>query len=363
MGSKKKILIIFPDEWLSYSPTILNLLELFSKNDEVTLVYIDNNMFNNKKIQYLNTQIVKVDINKFFYRILAKLRLYKLYKLISLFYSVNLLKKKIIFDNVIGVDSVGYLAGRLIFKRINFLSLEVENSLFMSLCKRIGIKNLIIQSKERADYLSLKKETVVQFLQNSPIVKNSYVAKEKPLEKKLLYFGNILKAHGIEECIEALLRLDRSYTLTLKGIDKSQDSYLETIRIKYKSLISEDRLLIDTTYISQNEILDYIRNFYIGFCFYNFEITGKENFNYLSSPSGKLFNYLATGVPSICSEIIGIEFLENKSCGILLKTPSTNNILQAIQNIDSSYEKYSLNSVKEFANVEFEKQFRELILY
>ena len=62
-----------------------------------------------------------------------------------------------------------------------------------------------------------------------------------------------------------------------------------------------------------------------GFCFYDFNLIKKNDFNYLSAPSGKLFNYYAAGVPVIGSEILGLQSVRDYATGVLLQelTPET----------------------------------------
>jgi len=363
MGSRRKVLIVFPDEWYSYSPTILNILTLFGNYNYVVFVYCDNGLFKNSEIKNSNIEVVKVKINSFLSKILGKLRLYKFYKVLKLILHLYKIKNKYKeFDTIIGIDEVGFITTKLVFGDSIFLSLEISKGILLRLCKILGIKKLVIQSKERAEYLELAKDTLVEYLPNSPIVENFFTPKTKKFAnpKKLLYFGNIIKEHGVEVCIEALKLLDECYTLTLKGIPKTQDKYLDELIQKYKDLINQGRLIIDLNYIEQNDVLSYIREYYIGFCLYDFRIINEKNFNYASSPSGKVFNYIATGTPVICNDILAFKFTKDNNCGVVIKELHPVNIVKAIKEIDLNYEIYSKKCIEVFKDFEFSRRFKEI---
>ena len=42
---KKKVLIIYPDEWVAYSPTILNLVDVLASSFSVKVIAVDTGRF------------------------------------------------------------------------------------------------------------------------------------------------------------------------------------------------------------------------------------------------------------------------------------------------------------------------------
>mgnify|MGYP001810325890 CR=1 FL=1 len=82
--------------------------------------------------------------------------------------------------------------------------------------------------------------------------------------------GNVRPEYRTETCIDSLKYLDSEYSLTIKGIFwKEYQNYLTQ---KYINLIKDKRLIFDQKYIEQSEIIDYLSQYYIGFCFYDMNI-------------------------------------------------------------------------------------------
>lgn len=354
---RKKILIVFLDEWISYSPTILNIISLFKIRYEVEILTVNNGAYNNN-YEMCHSHII--NINNFIYRYAAKLSVYRLLKttLAIKYFFINLSKKK--YDLVIGVDSDGYFVSKIYYKSAFYLSLEIKNDLYMFLSKILGIKNIVIQSKERLSYLNIDCHNVY-ILPNSPIVldKTKYPSIASR-QYKLLYLGNVIESHGLNDCINTLYLVDEKYTLTIKGISQSSNRYLKHIMQKHEKLIRKKRLIISTEYIPQEKIIDYVKTFYIGFCFYDFNLISKNDFNYISSPSGKLYNYLASGVPVIGSDIVGLKVVEQFETGRLIKHYSPQSILEQIKNIEGNYKKYVNNCIIASEKFEFSKNFQAI---
>ena len=43
----KQVLIVFPDEWVAYSPTVLNMVSALSSDFEVTVLAFENGLYDN----------------------------------------------------------------------------------------------------------------------------------------------------------------------------------------------------------------------------------------------------------------------------------------------------------------------------
>ena len=89
MSKKKSILIVFPDEWLQYSPSVLNLYQCCKENHYTKLIYVDNGRFKNDGLvdHYSNIKIGKS--TAYFWRKTVGYKFYKVLRLfITLFYLI-----------------------------------------------------------------------------------------------------------------------------------------------------------------------------------------------------------------------------------------------------------------------------------
>lgn len=348
----KKALIIFPDEWISYSPTVLNFIDCFKLiKFEVIVFAFDDGSFENK---FSCEGIEYIKIHPFISRVLRKVRLYKILKVFLILCRLIGIKKKYNhFDVVLAVDYLGFIPARILFSKTILLSLEATKNIFLNIVKLFKRDCLIIQTEERKDYLFGQSFNKVYYIQNSPRIVTP-LKKEKHNGKRLILLGNLVAEHGVQECIESLALLE-GYTLLLKGpISKT---YLEYISDKYKNLILNKKISFDPTYIEQNNILSFLSEFDIGFCLYNMKLISEQDFNYISCPSGKLFNYFAAGIPVIGSNILGLKSIRQYNAGVLTNTLSPESIIKAIKEIDGNYKEYSENSYRAGNDFDFNKAF------
>lgn len=353
MSKQKSILIIFPDEWLQYSPSVLNLYECCKQNYYTKLVYVDNGKFKNDNLveHYSNIKIGKTAA--YFWR---KTVGYKFYKVLRLFFTLLFIK---IFDRkyetVIGIDSSGYFITKLFFNDAIYFSLETEKDVYYRLSQKLGIETLLIQSKERKDFMIGDDESInVFYLQNAPILDKNIKRFEGKKEKRILYMGNIEFGYGLEHFIDCVKEFDKEYTLTLKGI--KNDKYFNWLNERYADIIHSGKLIFDFNYVEQSKIIEYVSHFYIGITGYDIELA-KKSFNYFSSPAGKLFNYYAAGVPVIGIDIIGLKSVKDFETGVLIDAVNVEQIKNAIKKIESKYDECSLNCIKASEEFDFKKGF------
>lgn len=351
----KKVLIVFPDEWVAYSPTILNLVEMIKKKYLVRVVCFDINIYNNKG---LNSEIYKLlNINYFLYRVLCKLRVINIFKILVLYLKIRNQK----YDIVIGVDVIGVIVCQLIFKKCFYLSLEIKKDKLLRFIKWNNILGLIIQTKERLAYLCKNNINFpVILMQNAPIIDDDMCPVKHDISDniKIIYMGNICKAHGVLQCIDLVNQSSLNIKLYLKGI--IPNDFEKELRYKYKQMIDESKLVIDKTYIEQNNIKEYLSQFMIGFCFYDFNLIAKDDFNYVSCPSGKLFNYYMAGVPVIATNILGLKSVLDFETGVLVNSYNVEEIESAIKQILNSYECYVENCYKASQHYDFKVAYQEL---
>jgi glycosyltransferase involved in cell wall biosynthesis len=258
---------------------------------------------------------------------------------------------------VIAVDSVGLWVAQRIFGESHFISLEAKKDRYFRATDARRIESVVIQTEERYHYLFDKLATHKFLIQNSPFFSKGTILAKTPFQKKLVFLGTAIPTHGLYMCLNAMelmTKSDKGYRLTIKGII-SKERVRAFIRVRYRHLIENRIVMIDEQYTNQEEIIPYLSNFDIGFCLYDFNRISRNDFNYVTVPAGKLFNYYAAGVPVIGVDIPGMQSVKDFQAGILLVTPSSNNINDAIIKISENYDFYSANCLKAAEYFDFQK--------
>lgn len=356
MSAAKRVLIVFPDEWLRYSPSVLNLYACFrEKGYDTSLIYFDNDHFKNGKLVEKGKVIHIGKTAAYFWRKTLGYKFYKMLRLFFLLLAYKFFRKR--FDLVIAIDSSGYAVTKPLFWKTIYFSLETEKDSYYKICTWLGIDTLLIQSKERAEFMAPDNQTDIYFIQNAPILEKEPILPARQREKRLLYMGNLEFGYGLEQFIDCINQLE-GYTLTLKGI-KNRNFY-DFLQKKYQKEIESGKIIFDFNYIEQAKILDYVSGFYIGITGYDLELA-KKSFNYFSSPAGKLFNYYAAGVPVIGINIIGLKSVTDLKAGVLLDEVSAQNIRKAITEIESDYLQYCQNCLEAAKTFDFKKAFNNFI--
>lgn len=354
MSKAKRILIVFPDEWLQYSPSVLNMYKCCSEVAYTKLVYFDNGRFKNNGLVENGKQL---SVSKSAAYISRKTFGYKFYKIIRLFFSllaIKLFQKK--FDTVIAIDSSGYLPAKLLFHNAVYFSLETEKDIYYKISRILGIDTLIIQSKERRDYMIEESAAAsVYYIQNSPILETtSALIHPVKKNKNILYMGNIEFGYGLEQFVDCIKNLPNEYSLTLKGI--KNEKFLIFLQEKYADIIKSGKLRFDFSYIEQSKVIEFVSGFYIGITGYDLELA-KQSFNYFSSPAGKLFNYYAAGVPVLGIDIIGLKSVTDFNAGVLIDEVNKSNIRTAITNIEANYTSMAENCLRASQEFDFKRGF------
>jgi O-antigen/teichoic acid export membrane protein len=358
MTDAKRILIVFPDEWLQYSPSVLNMYRCCSELCHTRLLYFDNGHFKNEGLAKSSSSLKVGKFAAYFWR---KTFGYKFYKVIRLFLCllrVKLFERK--YDLVIAIDSSGFIPARLLFKNVVYFSLETEKDVYYRISRDLGIDTMIIQSEERKAFmLEDDKNVKVFYIQNSPVIDEVIpIPSPEQRGKRILYMGNIEFGYGLEQFIDCIRLLDKEYTLTLKGI--KNERFYRHLQNMCGSMIKEGRLIFDFSYVPQEQIIKYVSVFYIGVTGYDLELA-KKSFNYFSSPAGKLFNYYAAGVPVLGINISGLSSVKDFDAGVLLDEVEPGKIKQAILNIESAYPAYVENCLEASRFFDFKKGFNQFI--
>jgi hypothetical protein len=330
MQEKNKILILFDGWHLAYSPTINQLYDLLSSSHDVTIVAETSPKFTDQQLPGKNViyfECIKRRpsfIYKIYYALLA-MRKKKKKKEAGIFrrhkfkfceyYDRFRLVKKLLqtnqYERVLAVDFKNLFICSLLNVKVDFISMEIGIAEYLVPEINTSLINcVIIQSKERFEYLFTDKKLKTFYIQNSPVYKERV---SHTRGTGLLYGGTAWNPFGIYHCLNYLRRF-KEETLTIQGAVPKGDR--KKMNKEYAELLSEKRLVINDSYIENDNLVDYFSNFDIGFCFYNFEVKWINHFNYRSAPSGKLFKYLAAGVPVVCSDISGFQFVKEFNCGI-----------------------------------------------
>jgi glycosyltransferase involved in cell wall biosynthesis len=352
----RHVLVVYPDEWLSYSPTVLNLVRVLEAAFTVTLVAIDDGTFRNRALE--NDRFKFIRVNTLAAKFLRRLRpLYAVVKAILLLVRLRAMgSSRQRFDEVIAIDSVGLWVVQRIFPgNCHFLSLELKRDVFFRRSDKLRVDSVIIQSAERMEALFGTPMPNVHLIQNSPIVNRATIADNAKhrFDGRLIFLGNILPAHGVYKILDAIEQEAAGrLTITLKGM-LYKPSVKSRIKSRYHHLISSGKICLDESYTRQEDIVSYLNGFSAGFCLYDFDYIPRDDFNYLSSPSGKLFNYYAAGLPVIGSDILGLSSTREFNAGILIQELSARSILRAISEIESGYEQFSRNCIRAALHFDF----------
>ncbi len=370
---RRKVLILFEGTHIAYSPTVIGLYDqLSAEGFEVTILAPYPEHHNQQKLPDRNviyTQVKFKRINRlynaFFYlnpfftktiEIFKKNKIgYKEY-----FYHFLPLKrtvKSFRSDYIIAVDFKNLFYSELLRIQVEFLSLELGDEPFKKLCNFNNINSVIIQSVERLEYIfNVNRGFKVFYIQNSPVYQEIDI--ESSSRTGIVYCGTAWKFFGFDQCLDFLNTFD-DFSMTVKGMVINK----ETVLSQNQNLIVKQKLKIDDSYIDDKQIIEYLSKFRIGICFYNFDIPQMNHFNYFSAPSGKLFKYLAAGVPVVAINIPGFKLIEDFDCGVLIDDLKPLSIRNAILKIENNYNKYSSNCSIAAKHFCFHKNTKEFIKY
>ena len=104
MSKEKSILIVFPDEWLQYSPSVLNLYQCCSEKRYTKLIYVDNDRFKNDGLVDHYSYIKIGKAAAYFWRKTLGYKFYKVLRLIFKLFFIKLFDRK--YDTVIALSLI-----------------------------------------------------------------------------------------------------------------------------------------------------------------------------------------------------------------------------------------------------------------
>lgn len=338
LSTAKRCLIVFPDDWISYSPTVLNLIStLLDHGIEVCTVYVQSKY----EVSAVPGTVAQVRIGRLTQRVLGRLGLYGFYRAIRITFRLRCLPPA---DIALGVDSLGALCVQWSGSRqFDFLSLEVRRDLAFRLLKPDRIRHVLIQSPERYDYLFDKRSGSVIYVQNSPILHMPVEARRAAGPLRLVYLGNAIAAHGIFECID-LVAADAELRLEICGLVDPE------VRVRVAQSGASNRIHLHDAYVQQEEVRTYLSRFDVGLCLYN---VAEADFNYQSIPSGKLFNYFSAALPVVGTDMIGLRVVRDFAAGALIQCNSVDELRRALEKVRAHYDEYSDGAARAAHHFEF----------
>lgn len=370
----KRVAIVFTDVWLAYSPTTLGIYDSLKKHGVVVAILTVTQ--NADYARDLGRNVVMVDQestplgrwhNLAFWvrRGAARLAgtkaawMYGSLRDYSQFLMFDKALRRLAPDEIIAVDlrALAIAQHSLPQVPVNFVSLEIpKSSEYKEQVVEQRISRVIIQSQARLEHLFNGAKSKAFFVQNAPTFRT--FALETSNRMGLVFCGSAYEGFGILSCLK-FLSVNPEYHLTVKGVVPPQiQQYLKVI---FPELLSEERLKIDTSYVEMDALVEFLKAFRIGFAFYDTRFDFYDSFNYHTASSGKMFAYLASGVPVICNNLPGLRVVEEFGAGVVIENLDAGSILSAIEKIEASYDYYAQNCLKAAAHFSFEQSLQPFI--
>jgi hypothetical protein len=357
--ASKTALLVFPDAHLCYSPSALNSAIVLAENGyEVTILCLINKFPSPCLGDRIHVKSLRFqELGPGFP---ARLKIFHALGFILLAINTFIFAKKHNPDILIGFDARGFLACRVVSSNAVYFSLEAIHDFYHAFGRFVGVKKLIIQSHVRKAFLFNNQHHIRAW-----IVPNSPLNSDKALPPgrvksdemiNLIYCGGLIVSNFSIECIEVLSH-DPHYRLTIKG--PADPDYLAFIVNKYSDFIRCDRLKVDTSYVHQSDLLDYLSLFHIGFCIYPSRVF--DDFNYLTSPSGKMYSYFASQLPCVGSLAPGLTDIEHYHAGVLIDNLDSNSIHHAIKRIIADYDQFTHGCREAAEKLDFRRHFNSFI--
>lgn len=357
----KKILIVFTDIHLAYSPSTLNLFQVLKeKGFEVTLLSAEpQQWFSTNKVEEPGVVYVKYKpdnklskVSRIFlrnyYKIKSKVTKKQINWDLSTHRKSNAFVKKISenkYDDIIAVDFLALWCVEQTGQKAHFLSLEiVDTDIYKPNTSRDNIKSVLIQSQERYDYLFGGSGLKYSIFPNSPFHKDLTITAESRNPFQLVYCGSATFEFGFISCLDFLCDY-KEYSLTVIGA--VPEHVKEVVDLFYKHLLADGRLILDKTYYTADQLPEVVSKFRIGLVFYDFyRFKNMRAANYYMVPSGKLYQYFNAGVPAIGNQLSGFSVVNEYNAGSLIPHISSIQIKLAIDKIESDYTSHAKNAKK-----------------
>jgi len=344
---RKKVAILFYDNWLPFAPTVLNLYDQLSKHVDVVIF---NQLSAKRRYRGDTGDRTVVDLDgvqttlgdKILYVLNRALRRGAATNSYARFLQARRLRRALSGfrpDRIIAVDAIALKAlQEATGTRADFMSLEFNGERDWKDIDKERIGAVLIESEARYRYLfgDVTKETYI--LPNSPVFHPIDKPETRPDE--LVYCGTTIGYHGVYSCLR-LLRTYPQFCLTIKGTVLTE--FNDHIVKHYPELVEDRRLLFDTDYSSMEELDRYLSRFRIGLCLYDRRFYHKNDFHLREINSGKMYRYFASGVPVVANNLPGLNAVRQFQAGVVVEELTPDALFQAINTIEMNYDRYVAN--------------------
>lgn len=357
LGTKPDVLILFPDDWAIYSPTLLRLVDILSESFAVRAHVLDTGRVDNTMLD--PTRFRRVCLSGSIAKLLRKTGIYRPFRAMALAHSAR--HDIGAHTQVVAVDADGAMAARMLGRPFHFLSLEVGWHPLLRLLAGRYARSVTVQSQERLCYQfgnAIASKLPVFYVQNAPEAKPpSSIRVARREHPRLVYMGHLMPMHGLE----AMLSLARAWpqaSLTLLGLRNAAG--MELVRTHNRDLIESGRVVLHEGYVPEAALPTFLADFDIGLCLYELG-RRRRDFNYLSSPAGKMFNYFSAGLPVVASNLAGLNPVSLHHAGIQVNSHEVEALIGACRTILDDYTRYSTGASQAAMHYDFRSAVTPLV--
>lgn len=359
---KLKQLIILCKGDLKYFPPILSLIQ-YLKNTNINLIVVCSSCDNLLKENLISGNIEIVESNpkdkKSIHKILKWLDFQRT--------SWNIINRYPDSYIWISTGDTALALGRKIHQKkysLQLLELYDKFPIYKALLKKYAknAKVVIVPEYNRANVIKVwwQLSSLPIVIPNKPLehprgrklplINKDLSATISKLENKkiILYQGQIYKERNLISVAKAMNFLSKDFVLLLLGNDR--DGSLET-------LLSVNPNLIHIPFVTPPDHLNITSHAYIGIATYD-----DSSLNNVFCAPNKIYEYSGFGIPMLCRDIPGLKYtVETTRAGICVDTDDSNKIIDAIVEMDKSYEMFSKNAVDFYNGIDLGELFNEVI--
>jgi glycosyltransferase involved in cell wall biosynthesis len=129
---------------------------------------------------------------------------------------------------------------------------------------------------------------------------------------------------------------------------------MDLIRSRNGDLVESGRVILRENYVPEAALPTFLADFDIGLCLYELG-RWRRDFNYLSSPAGKMFNYFSAGLPVVASNLTGLNPVSLHQAGIQVDSHETETLIAACRAILDDYARYSRGAGRAAMHYDFRR--------
>ncbi|RAM51564.1 MAG: hypothetical protein C6Y22_10915 [Hapalosiphonaceae cyanobacterium JJU2] len=175
----------------------------------------------------------------------------------------------------------------------------------------------------------------------------------------VLAVGSLIIEHCIDQIVTSVDEWSDNFVLVLHGWFGSLE-YEGLIRHEVE--LRSERVFLSTDLLEQKYQVFQSSDIGLVFFQHNNKKNYKKNFIYAAGSSGKIFDFMRTGVPIIASDIPGMrEIVEgyNRKCGIVINSPK--DIGKTLPKIMEEYDLLKQNSFDSYSYYEFGQCYSQVL--